>query len=64
MSRITLLSLQLLVAVWRWRCGSFFATVPVFGKVLLPPFLLFQSGRRRQPDRRMVLHRRDLEAIS
>src|SRR5437868_14833381 len=38
MSRITLLSLQLLVAVVALALWQFFATVPVFGKVLLPPF--------------------------
>ncbi|MGB7690689.1 MAG: ABC transporter permease [Pseudolabrys sp.] len=38
MSRITLLSLQLLVAVVALSLWQFFATVPVFGKMLLPPF--------------------------
>ena len=38
MSRITLLSLQLLVAVVTLALWQFFASVPVLGKVLLPPF--------------------------
>ncbi len=38
MSRITLLSLQLLVAVVGLALWQFFATVPVFGRMLLPPF--------------------------
>jgi sulfonate transport system permease protein len=38
MSRITLLSLQILVAVVALVLWQFFATVPVFGKILLPPF--------------------------
>jgi NitT/TauT family transport system permease protein len=37
-SRIGLLSLQLLVAVVTLGLWQLFATVPVFGKVLLPPF--------------------------
>src|SRR5262245_50741188 len=38
MSRMGLLSLQLLVAVVALSLWQFFATVPVFGKLLLPPF--------------------------
>src|ERR1700754_2302677 len=38
MSRLTLLSLQLLVAVVALVLWQFFATVEVFGKILLPPF--------------------------
>ena len=38
MSRLTLLSLQILVAVVGFSLWQFFATVPVFGKILLPPF--------------------------
>jgi NitT/TauT family transport system permease protein len=38
MSRITLLFLQILVAVVALALWQFFATVPVFGKILLPPF--------------------------
>src|SRR5436853_2178744 len=38
MSRIGLLSLQLLVAIVGLALWQFFATVPVFGKILLPPF--------------------------
>jgi NitT/TauT family transport system permease protein len=38
MSRLTLLSLQLLVAVVALTLWQLFATVPVFGKILLPPF--------------------------
>src|SRR5262249_44341903 len=38
MSRMVLLSLQLLVAVVVLALWQLFATVPVFGKVLLPPF--------------------------
>ena len=38
MSRIGLLSLQLLVAVVALVLWQFFSTVPVFGKVWLPPF--------------------------
>src|SRR5262245_15274180 len=37
-SRWTLLSLQLLVAVVALSLWQFFATVPIFGKILLPPF--------------------------
>ena len=38
MSRLTLLFWQLLVAVVALSLWQFFATVPVFGKMLLPPF--------------------------
>jgi NitT/TauT family transport system permease protein len=38
MSRITLLALQILVAVVVLGLWQFFASVPVFGKILLPPF--------------------------
>ena len=38
MSRIGLLSLQLLVAVVALALWQFFASVPVLGKMLLPPF--------------------------
>jgi NitT/TauT family transport system permease protein len=38
MSRLTLLSLQFLVALIALVLWQFFATVPVFGKMLLPPF--------------------------
>jgi NitT/TauT family transport system permease protein len=38
MSRIGLLSLQLLVAIVALALWQFFSTVPVFGKILLPPF--------------------------
>src|SRR5437763_11679736 len=38
MSRIGLLSLQLLVAIGGLALWQFFASVPVFGKMLLPPF--------------------------
>ncbi|KIZ32585.1 ABC transporter permease, partial [Rhodopseudomonas palustris] len=38
MSRLTLLALQLLVAVVVLGLWQLFATVPVFGRVLLPPF--------------------------
>ncbi|MBV9980647.1 MAG: ABC transporter permease, partial [Bradyrhizobium sp.] len=38
MSRLRLLSLQLLVAIVALVLWQFFATVPVFGKVWLPPF--------------------------
>ena len=38
MSRIALLALQLLVAIVVLVLWQFFATVPVFGKVWLPPF--------------------------
>src|SRR5262252_6953565 len=38
MPRLTLLALQLLVAVVALVLWQFFATVPVFGKILLPPF--------------------------
>jgi NitT/TauT family transport system permease protein len=38
MSRLTLLALQLLVAVVALALWQVFATIPVFGKVLLPPF--------------------------
>src|SRR6201988_1318302 len=38
MPRLTLLSLQILVAVVALVLWQLFATVPVFGKILLPPF--------------------------
>ena len=38
MSRLRLLALQLLVAIVALALWQLFATVPVFGKVLLPPF--------------------------
>ncbi len=38
MSRITLLALQLLVAIIALALWQVLATVPVFGKILLPPF--------------------------
>jgi NitT/TauT family transport system permease protein len=38
MSRLTLLLCQLLVAVVALSLWQFFATVPVFGRLLLPPF--------------------------
>lgn len=38
MSRLTLLALQLLVAIVALALWQFFSTVPVFGKVWLPPF--------------------------
>lgn len=38
MSRLTLLSLQLLVAVVAIVLWQVLSTVPVFGKILLPPF--------------------------
>jgi NitT/TauT family transport system permease protein len=38
MSRLTLLSLQVLVAVVCIALWQLFATVPVFGRILLPPF--------------------------
>ena len=38
MSRFTLLTCQLLVAVVALALWQFLATVPVFGKILLPPF--------------------------
>jgi NitT/TauT family transport system permease protein len=38
MSRLRLLSLQLLVAIVAVTLWQFFSTVPVFGKMLLPPF--------------------------
>ncbi|MGJ4887817.1 ABC transporter permease [Bradyrhizobium sp. HKCCYLRH3099] len=38
MSRVTLLALQLLVAIVAVTLWQFLATVPVFGRILLPPF--------------------------
>jgi NitT/TauT family transport system permease protein len=38
MSRLSLLALQILVAIVGLALWQLFATVPVFGKVLLPPF--------------------------
>src|SRR5258705_11456153 len=38
MSRLTLLAFQVLVAVVVLALWQLFATVPVFGRVLLPPF--------------------------
>src|ERR1700761_2174701 len=38
MSRLSLLSLQLLVAVVAVALWQLFSTVPIFGKILMPPF--------------------------
>jgi NitT/TauT family transport system permease protein len=38
MSRVTLLSLQVLVAIVGLALWQLFATVPIFGRILLPPF--------------------------
>ena len=38
MSRLTLLIWQVLVAVVALSLWQFFATVPVFGRMILPPF--------------------------
>jgi len=38
MSRMTLLFWQLMVAVVALSLWQFFATVPVFGRMILPPF--------------------------
>lgn len=38
MSRVTLLALQVLVAVVCIALWQLLSTVPVFGKILLPPF--------------------------
>src|SRR6201993_314552 len=38
MSRLSLLALQVLVAIVVLALWQFFSTVPVFGKILLPPF--------------------------
>ena len=38
MSRLTLLFWQLMVAVVALSLWQFLATVPVFGRILLPPF--------------------------
>ena len=46
-----------MLALWQ-----FFATVPVFGKMLLPPFFFSNPVDVGEPDRQMVLDRRDLEA--
>jgi len=62
MSRLTLLFWQLMVAVVALALWQFLATVPVFGKILLPPFF-FSTRRCRQPDPQMVHLRRDLEAF-
>jgi len=64
MSRLTLRSCQLLVAVVVLGLLHLLATVasslPLH--MLLPPFLLFQSGSTSQPYRvRLVLDRRDLD---
>jgi len=57
MSRLTLLIWQVLVAVVALSLWQFFATVPVFGRMILPPFFFSQPGRCRQPDRQMVRDR-------
>ena len=44
MSRIALLSLQLLVAMVALALWQVLATVPVFGKVWLPPFFFSNPG--------------------
>ena len=38
MSRLTLLCCNCWSRSLRWRCGTFLTTVPVFGRILLPPF--------------------------
>ena len=59
---VGLLALQLLVAVVALGLWQLLATVPVFGRIAAAAVLLLQSGRCRQPDRRLVRQRRDLEA--
>ena len=44
MSRLTLLALQLLVAIVGLVLWQVFTTVPVFGRILLPPFFFSRSG--------------------
>ena len=49
MSRLTLLSLQLLVAVVALAVWHVLTTVPLFGRILLPPF--FFSNPSMSPAR-------------
>ena len=60
MSRVKLLLLQALVAVASVALWYALTTYPVFGKIMLPPFLL-QSGRYDKTNRRLVYLGRDLE---
>ena len=62
MSRVTLLALQVLVAVVCIVLWQVLSTVPVFGKILLPPFFFSNPVDVFEPDRQMVRDRRDLEA--
>ena len=55
MSRLTLLFWQLMVAVVALSLWQFLATVPVFGRILLPPFFFSNPVDVAQPDRQMVL---------
>ena len=47
---------------WCWRCWQFFATVPVFGKMLLPPFFFSTPIDVAGEIFDLVLERHDLEA--
>ena len=61
MSRLTLLSLQLLVAVVALVVWHVLTTVPLFGRIRAA-VLLLQPDRCRQSGCEVVLHWRDLEA--
>ncbi len=45
MSRMTLLALQVLVAIVCIAMWQLLSTVPIFGKILLPPFFFSNPGR-------------------
>ena len=62
MSRLTLLVCQLLVAVVALGLWQLFATVPVFGHVLLPPFFFSNPVDVGSQIVDWFVNRRDLEA--
>ena len=62
MSRLTLLFWQLLVAVVALSLWQFFATVPVFGRMLLPPFFFSNPVDVGSQIVKWFVDRRDLEA--
>ena len=62
MSRIKLLSLQLLVAVVALAMWHVLTTVPVFGRILLPPFFFSNPIDVGSQIVKWFYDRRDLEA--
>ena len=62
MSRFTLLFWQLMVAVVALSLWQFFATVPVFGRMMLPPFFFSNPVDVFSQIVKWFVYRRDLEA--